>query len=77
MLGSLEVDIKWIVLCKLFIKDVIQEQSTEEKEKSNHMEFQANAKGKFGNVAKASELFPPKKRTLGSQIFIPSRQLLP
>lgn len=77
MLGSLEVDVKQIVLCKLFNKDVIQGQSTEGKEKTNHMEFQANAKGKFGNVAKASELFPPKERTLGSQTPIPSRQLLP
>lgn len=72
MLGSLEVDVKEIVLCKLFIKDVIQGQSAEGKEKSNHMEFQPNAKGKFGNVAKASELFPSKKRTLGSQTPIPS-----
>lgn len=50
MLGSLEVDVKEMVLCKLFIKDVIQGQSAEGKENSNYMEFQPNAKGKFGIV---------------------------
>lgn len=36
------------------------------------MEFQPNAKGKFRNVAKASELFQPKERILGSQIPMPN-----